>query len=703
MTQVIIDGIEAVLSDSFTVTVKRENCILTKNGEYTYDLTLLLDNPTNLQLYGFLNRLNKSGTVDTKRSAVLVADGRVYCRGTEVITGWTDKDVQIQIVSGNSELNHIIGDSLRIEWLDLGEIQGDVITPFSQANIGNNPTYPTVGYCLPTVFDKTSGVFYNLYLAQGKYNEGRPKLVEFTGTIERSGSYDNGTGSVSATFSYQLRPQPFLCAIVRRLLTALGYTIGINQLENTQFKKLFIVNLRNTKKYAEMLSGWSVQDFLEEVEKLCNICFVVDNVHRTVDILQKAVFYANSRAVPLRKVVDDYQLDIEESGDAEWSNSDVTYELPDTAAYRKLRLNKDLKSSAEIESNPSYPFPPEMVIGDSWKYKQKLYKDEATGRLYFMRGELTDTDFYRGNGERTIGACYMMKDAVLLDSVDYAPFYYTWQCMGHATGIKYGNVYEGLDLLADLEREDSTSEIELKLKPAPMELMPSYLYWTRYDGHDCMRPGMTNIICIDSAVSETTEEKPEETEPEETTGNEEKQTFEEFIETFDSKSESSAGDLYVAFYAGLQFHRHSYLPQAYTDAYYANNFDEFKGNPEDIFPWSVSPIEQFTATLRLQDMDAVVYADAYQIDTTRHVTFECYDHVLLSPLSVVNIKNKLWVIREIEETITAKGRNDRWKIVCHPISINASAEQLPWVLEDGTWQDGNRWSDLGLWNDEPSE
>ena len=187
MTQVIIDGIEAVLADSFTTTVKRENCILTKNGEYTYDLTLLLDNPTNLQLYGFLNRLNKSGTVATKRSAVLVADGRVYCRGTEVITGWSDKDVQIQIVSGNSELNHIIGDSLRIEWLDLGEIQGDVITPFAQANIGNNPTYPAVDYCLPTECDKTSGVFCSFRLAKEKNNEGHPKLEEINGTIERRG------------------------------------------------------------------------------------------------------------------------------------------------------------------------------------------------------------------------------------------------------------------------------------------------------------------------------------------------------------------------------------------------------------------------------------------------------------------------------------------------------------------------------------
>lgn len=702
MTQVIIDGIEAVLADSFATTVKRENCILTKNGEYTYDLTLLLDNPTNLQLYGFLNRLNKSGTVATKRSAVLVADGRVYCRGTEVITGWTDKDVQIQIVSGNSELNHIIGDSLRIEWLDLGEIQGDVITPFSQANIGSNPTYPTVDYCLPTILDKASETYYNIYLAQGKYNEGRPKLLEFTGKIERSGSYDGGSGSVSAELSYQLRPQPFLCAIVRRLLIALGYTIGQNQLENTQFKKLFVVNLRNTKKYAEMLSGWSVKDFLEEVEKLCNICFVVDNVHRTVDILQKAVFYANSRALPLRKVVDDYQLDVEESGDAEWSNSDVTYDLPDNATYRKLRLNKDLKSGATIESNPTYPFPPEMVIGDSWKYRQKIYKDESTGRLYYMRGELTDTDFYRGNGDKVIPACFALKQSVLLDSTNYDTYMYTLQCMGNATGIEYGNVYEGLDLLADLEREDSTSEIELKLKPAPMALIPSYMYWTQYDGHDCMRPGMQSIICIEGEEARGNEEvQEEETEP--ATDNEGRQTFGEYIETFESKSESSAGNLYIAFYAGLQFHRHSYLPQAYIDAYYADHFDEFKGNPTDIYPWSVSAVELFTGTLRLQDMDAVVYADIYEIDTTRHVTFECYDRVMLSPLSVVNIKNKLWVIREIEETITAKGRKDRWKLVCHPISINATAEQLPWVLEDGTWQDANVWSDLGEWNDEPSE
>ena len=45
MTQLIINGIEAVLPHNFSTTVKRENSFFTKNGEYTYDCTLRLDNP----------------------------------------------------------------------------------------------------------------------------------------------------------------------------------------------------------------------------------------------------------------------------------------------------------------------------------------------------------------------------------------------------------------------------------------------------------------------------------------------------------------------------------------------------------------------------------------------------------------------------------------------------------------------------------
>lgn len=56
-----------------------------------------------------MNRLNITDRPATKRKAVLVADNRVYLNGTEIITGWTDTKVSIQLVSGNSELNYFVG------------------------------------------------------------------------------------------------------------------------------------------------------------------------------------------------------------------------------------------------------------------------------------------------------------------------------------------------------------------------------------------------------------------------------------------------------------------------------------------------------------------------------------------------------------------------------------------------------------------
>lgn len=42
MTELYIDGTSVVLPADFSTSVKRENPFFTKNGEYTYDITLQL-------------------------------------------------------------------------------------------------------------------------------------------------------------------------------------------------------------------------------------------------------------------------------------------------------------------------------------------------------------------------------------------------------------------------------------------------------------------------------------------------------------------------------------------------------------------------------------------------------------------------------------------------------------------------------------
>ena len=148
MTELFIDGVSVVLPAAVEIQVKRENPFFTKNGEYTYDIELALTNAVNARLYNHLHRLNSIKEVKTKRRAVLIADNRVFCDGTEVITGWTEKSVSIQIASGNSELNYFIGSDKLVSSLDMGS------APMPSAGRKNrllDKMYPEVEYNLPPV------------------------------------------------------------------------------------------------------------------------------------------------------------------------------------------------------------------------------------------------------------------------------------------------------------------------------------------------------------------------------------------------------------------------------------------------------------------------------------------------------------------------------------------------------------------------
>lgn len=176
MTELIIDGTHAVLPQDFSASVKRENPLFTKNGEYTYDITLQLSNPTNASLYEHLNRLTSVTEVRSERSAVLIADNRVYCNGTEVITAWTDDTVSIQIASGNSELNYVIGGDLMISFLDMKETVPDLLT----ARTYIEKHYPEVDYNLAPVSGDNAD--YNQYFRR----EGFRTSLRWTGTFCRN-------------------------------------------------------------------------------------------------------------------------------------------------------------------------------------------------------------------------------------------------------------------------------------------------------------------------------------------------------------------------------------------------------------------------------------------------------------------------------------------------------------------------------------
>lgn len=469
MTNLFIDGVEVVLPSGFSITVKHENAFFTKNGEYTYDIELSLLVPENAKLYGFLNRLNVTERPATKRKAVLVADNRVYINGTEIITGWTDNTVSIQLVAGNSELNYFIGSDELISTLNMpatnpivgGSISADYV----------KKTYPDVDYNLMMVYDSDKKVDKNIWL----FNSVDGSL---NGTVEPHPNIQD----------YDYIPQPFLCAFIRELFKALGYTLKFNAIEETQWKWVYLVHCRNTYKWNEMLPGWTVKDFLESVESIFNGTFLLDPKNKTVSFLQNVSFLPKVQYVHLQNVVDEYTVECEEEEDGDATNSTISYKLPDKEYYKLRCLPEIVKNTA----------------------KHKTVEPD-----YFT---------FFGKAENRV------KDTI---------FYYSaWDCkMIYLSGEPFEMTVEVVDQLAALVRENAVSELEFEFIPA--EIVKRKCYTP--DSY----PDVT-FLEFDCYVPSVSGAEEEDTESDETVTD----TVYDMVNNLTEKSESK-GDVVLAFYYGL--------------------------------------------------------------------------------------------------------------------------------------------------------
>lgn len=411
MTNLYIDGIAVVLPSEFSITVKQENAFFTKNGEYTYDIELSLLVPENAKLYGFLNRLNITERPATKRKAVLVADNRVYLNGTEIITGWTDTKVSIQLVSGNSELNYFVGSDELISTLAMKEtnpvVSGSVSTDYVKK------TYPDVDYNLMMTYDSLHQVDKNIWLYRLYNNDVNNPYAGYIVQKEDIQPYD-------------YIPQPYLCAYMRELLKALGYTLEYNAIEDTPWKSVYIVHVCETYKWNEMLPGWTAKDFLQNIETMFNGSFLIDHRTKKVSFLLNVSYLPKVSNVHLQNVVDAYTVEVEEEEEADAINSTIKYKLPSTEYY-KLRCLPDVVKEAARQKS---------IDGDLFTFFAK------------PENQVTDTIFdYKSVNRKII---YLEGSGIMSN-------------------------LEMVDELASLVRENAESELELEFVPAELTERAFYI------------------------------------------------------------------------------------------------------------------------------------------------------------------------------------------------------------------------------------
>lgn len=388
MTRLFIDGQEVVLSENFELELITENPYFTRNGEYTYDIDIDLRDAHNRSIYQNINRSDVTKGIKN-RKATLMSGALEIISGMEVVLSIENYTAKIQIIAGNSQLNYEGGDT------NIRSMLLDGISMSSQEAVntlfGNFPEYKVV----------------------------YPPIVNYTesnGDMSILNNVQVGE-DISFTDVENISPQYYLLYVVENLITKLGFTKGVNELEDDPvWSRLFIVNPYKDSILQELLPDWTINEFIEQIELFLDCIISIDKVNGRFNIISLNKYFENQDIVYLDNVIDD---SVEKTFDVDtnyaFAYKYVSYDLPSDKYYNYLKLKDGVRENCSIVSSPE------------WDDFQTQYEQYYSGP-YILHSDDYGLDYvvtdYSVSGETKKGLIIVdrFKDAGDLDSRDKSSF-----------------------------------------------------------------------------------------------------------------------------------------------------------------------------------------------------------------------------------------------------------------------------------------
>lgn len=441
MIKFTFDGKEVVPEKGIAISLVRENTYFTKSSTYTLDIKFPLSEQKNRLVFGSINRHD----IEQKKqswNAIVIANGKQIVTGEAIIIEVTDEYVSCQILSGNSLINHNIGEKY-IDDLELGVVldywngvyykaydDGGAI-PFDldpkdivfQAELeytfGKNAAYekmPETG--TGTAQEKyasmlsklrtrwnyipNKGVYFlpihNRNSAEDKsYNMAK---IQQTHLTRKESGYNVPLRTPAANFiNYEVTaingafaegdwclfaPQMLLRVAIQRIFEAVGYSIGTSAFDDDpMLAKLIIANSTNTQYLANTLPHWTINEFMDEIEKLFCVVFVVHENKNIVDIYRRSDFFAKSNAD--FKVIDEFTTAIEnEDVSTDISTGNLSYDIPENDDTKWDKINEDYTNQCDIIHCETFD---ELNYELSNCPKPKSTIFEFRGQQFFKKGE----------------------------------------------------------------------------------------------------------------------------------------------------------------------------------------------------------------------------------------------------------------------------------------------------------------------------
>lgn len=361
MTNIFINNKPAILPEDLSVTLRFENPYFTRTSNYSLDVELPM--PANYSIFGHINRL------DVRKQKIIlpakvIIDGKVLLDGSAVLVGMYDRSVKIQLVSGNAEFNILTNTNVYIDELNLGEI-----VP---------PQAPQNGY--PFSNDKKKEIYGSVDKVQSVWLPVMYDTNKWYNEIVYIFGYD----------TFDPRPyyrgccvQPYLLVVIKKIIEYFGYNVGDNYIDQTWMRNLYIVSAVQTNQISKALPHWTVSEFFNEIEKFCGVITVVDEINKTVSLVDVNTYYSFSGYAYIENVLNEFETEVEDKSESkDVTIGNVGYQLPSGTDDGYWRMDRDLIEAAVKTEFDTYD--QLLAYYNALSDENKKYALLICGNRYYM-------------------------------------------------------------------------------------------------------------------------------------------------------------------------------------------------------------------------------------------------------------------------------------------------------------------------------
>lgn len=282
--KIIVNGLETVIKSGSSFDYISENRLFLGRDSYSLTITFpLVDCPENIAVFGHLYR--KDCNKDTELLDCIIMDDRNSFSGALLVVSISETEVKCQFVEGKCE--SVAYNSLNetfVDALDLGSPSIRLASQIAPADAWN----PSRGeVALPWVNNDYPDVPNNW--------------------VDRKGP--NYTWDAEVT---RLSWQPYLLVIVKRIISAIGYSCDLSAWEKSPLKYLLICNTMPASwtryDYASCLPHWSVSEFFEKLEMFLGVEFDMDHRRKTISFSFTKDKLQQVKPISLTTVVDSFSI-----------------------------------------------------------------------------------------------------------------------------------------------------------------------------------------------------------------------------------------------------------------------------------------------------------------------------------------------------------------------------------------------------------